>query len=277
MEDQLKLARRDYYMVPVDMIDIVWEEDYADPKRGDIEGLKENIRSQGVRDPIKCSRDGERFRLREGFRRMYCVTQINAEAQTPEAKILRVPMMLSERNANETDHALSQLLENSFREDATPLQKASIYLRLLTAHGITKEELSARISQTTAQIDRYLLLLRGATPIRKALDAGTIGVTAAAEIITKSKDEEEQVEKLDAAIKASGGDKATARIVKAAQPRVRAPYRTTRHLKEVQGAIADVTQIIKTKGYKTDDEAEPAVWQGYLKALEWMNGGDAPW
>jgi ParB/RepB/Spo0J family partition protein len=279
MEDQLKLTKRDYYMVPVDLIDIVWEEDYAKPDRGDMAGLVASIRANGFRkqDPVSCSRDGDRFHVNEGFRRMWAVLKvINAEATSPEQKILRVPVIIAERYANENDRRISQILENSHRADASPLERAEAY-RDLCNRGLEPAEIAARLGELPGTIDRQMLLLKAGQPLREALNAGSIGVTAAAEIIKASRDEEEQVERLDAAIKASGGEKATTRAVKAAQPRIRAPYRTTRHLKEVQGATKQVEQIIKTKGYRTDDEAEPAVWQGYLKALEWMNGGDAPW
>ena len=277
MED-LKVMKRDYFMVPVSLIDVVWEEDYSAPDRGDIQGLANSIRVNGFRknDPVLCSRDGERFHLHEGFRRMWAVLKIvNAEAPAAE-RIERIPVIIAERYANDGDHKISQILENSHRADATAIEKADAY-RQLVEYGLEVKEIAHRLAETPAAIERHLLLLQGSGKIRKALQTGTIGVTAAAEIIKKSANEEQQNAGLEAAVQASGGEKATTASVKKTQPRVRAPYRTTRKLKEVETAIKHVRSVIELKAYKTDDELEPAKWQGYRDALAWMNGGEPPW
>ena len=235
-------VRRDYWMVPVDMIVVDDDTNYTDGDRGDIEALAQAIRHNGV-DPIKCSRleDGTFF-LREGFRRMRAVRLINK--QSPDTPIERVPVILAERHANETDHAIHQIVENSHREDATPLQKATAYNALITIHGLQQEEIATRTGESLQVIRRHLLLLRAAPPIRKALEKGTIGITAAAEIIRKNKTEDEQHAAFEKAL-ASGGGKATAQVVQSQAKRIRAPYRTTRGHKEVSAALDAIEAVIR--------------------------------
>ena len=267
-------VRRDYWMVPVDMIVVDDDTNYTDGDRGDIEALAQAIRHNGV-DPIKCSRleDGTFF-LREGFRRMRAVRLINK--QSPDTPIERVPVILAERHANETDHAIHQIVENSHREDATPLQKATAYNALIAIHGLQQEEIATRTGESLQVIRRHLLLLRAAPPIRKALEKGTIGITAAAEIIRKNKTEDEQHAAFEKAL-ASGGGKATAQVVQSQAKRIRAPYRTTRGHKEVSAALGAIEAVIRDSTYRTNNKFEPAVWRGYLGALKWVLGGPPPW
>jgi|GEM_PF-3468471 len=280
MDNSLGLTpqRRDYFMVPVDLIDIDWASNYTEATRGDIQGLTRSICKEGVRDPVKCSRNGDRFTLREGFRRMHCVLAINKEAKSDDEKILRVPVLLADRHANDADYAISQLLENAHREDATPIEKATAYHTLLNVHGLELEEIAARLGEDSKTIERYLLLLEGTQPLRKAIESGKIGVTAASTIIKGHRgDEKAQKEALDTALAATSGKRATSRQVQKEAPRKKAAYRTTRGIKDVEVALKDVTGTITSKTYATDDEAEEFLYQGYQKALEWMLGKDAPW
>jgi ParB family chromosome partitioning protein len=208
---------------------------------------------------------------------MWCVHLINQEAKTDAARIQRVPVILSQRYANEADLAISQLLENAHRADATPMEKAKAYKALLSVHGLEIAEIAGRLGEDEKTVERYLSLLEAAQPLRKALEGGQIGVTAASTIVKKHRgDEGAQKKALDDAMAATGG-RATSRAVQKAAPRQKAPYRTTRGIHDVDSALKAVEKVLEKKAWRTADEGEPFVWQGYRAALKWMSGGDCPW
>jgi ParB/RepB/Spo0J family partition protein len=261
--------RKDLLMVDPDSILIDPQNDYTTPDRGDTEGLKRSIRANGIHDPLRCSRlpDGS-LRLNSGFRRLRLVLELNAE---DGQRIERVPVLLTDRHANETDLILDQLLENAFREGAAPLEEAKVFAYLLKM-GLDVHEISDRLGYSISFIQGRLALLTASPEVQAAMTAGELGVTAASTIVHATSSPEKQSELLN---RARGAKKVTAQgareITRTRQ------YRTTRSIKESERARILVSNVLEMKAFKTDDEAEPAMYQAYLKAIDWFMGGEEPW
>jgi len=267
------VGRRDYFMVPVNLIVINDDNNYRSAK--DVKPLADSIAAEGIQNPIKCYKNANgEYVLQSGFRRMAAVKLINSNGKE---KIERVPVILEERYANEADRDVHQLLENAHREDATPIEKAKAYQRLITVHGIEVDEVARRLGETPETIKRYLAVLQAAQPIRKAMEKGEIGLTAASQIAKKHADDgEAQKKALELAIKASGGKKKA--TVKATQKatRVRTQRQTVRSVENVKDAIMNVEKF--TKENTLSDELKIR-YKAYSDSLYWMldNEKVAPW
>lgn len=261
-------ARRDLLMVPPE--DIVYDADanYADAKRGDTAGLRASILANGIHNPLRCQRlpDG-RLKLNSGFRRLRLVNEINAEAP---GTIVRVPVLLTDRFANEPDLLIDQMLENAFRTDADPLDEAKAF-NALFHHGMEVKEIAERLGHTVSYIQGRLSLLSTTPAIQKAVKNKELGVTAAQSIAKASADPQRQEEILQRT-KAKGSTNRAAREATRTKT-----YRTTRGIRETEAAQRHIQRIIDKGAYRTSDELEPAVFHAYAKMIEWFLGGLAPW
>lgn len=267
-----RIGRNDLLRIPVDMIEIV-DQNYASSDRGDLEALAASIKKEGILVPLRCWRDKEgKYALISGYRRMAAVRLINARSKE---KIERVPVILDDRHANDGDRSVRQLLENAHREDATPIERAKAYRRLIEVCGLTMAEICERLGERQENIKRYLELLQASTPVRKAVDAGKISASAAAKIVSRHRDDAEgQKEALEAAMKASGPSgratvRGTSRVTK------RRPRMSVRTVQETLEAQHKVNAIIGKVG---ETSLEGISWKLVAGTIEWfLHGEKAPW
>jgi ParB family chromosome partitioning protein len=267
------VTRGDLLKVPPELIVVQDEYNYTKSERGDITALAASIAAEGVLNPVRCYREGDTYVLISGFRRMAAINWLNENSDG--VVVERVPVILEDKYSNECDRAIHQLLENAHRVDATPMEKAKAYKSLLSVHGLTEDEIATRTGDRTETVKRYLALLEAAQPVRKAVESGQISMTAAAQIVSKSKGDKDAQEKaLDLAVKASGGKKATVKATTAAT-RTRRPRQATRGVVEVKGAILAVEEQIHDAeiGGKPKNALE-----AILATLKWSLGDESkPW
>lgn len=269
---------KDTYMVPVELIVIDEEENYTRSDRGNIDGLARSIMAEGMRDAVTCHKKSDgKYYLVDGYRRMKAIALIN-EMKDSEP-IERVAVDLVGRYSNEADNAVTRLIKNAHREDATPLEKAKAYKALLDVHGLEVDDIARRLGEPKDFVKRTLELLQASQPIREALEQGKISVTAAAKIAKKHPDSaEKQKEQLDLAIQASGG-KGRARV-KDVAPRThkRGPRQTTRTLDETKEAIEAVEGFKKSADKKEKLYTAWDMWNAVHGSVNWMLGAkEAPW
>lgn len=279
------VSRRDLFMVPVELISMDDKDNYTRSTRGSIEDLALSIATEGMQNAIKCYRNGDgEYIVNAGFRRMAAVHFINDNLDVFEQRIERVPVVLEDRYANEADRAVRQLLENAHREDATAIEKAKAYRKLVEVHGLEIDEVASRLGEKEATIKKFLSLLEAAQPIRKALASGKIAPTAAADIVRKHKGDEKGQEKALELAVAAGGGKATTKSTVAATRRYR-PRQRTRSVVEVKAAIetvetciteADVTIRSRAASVTTEAKEKARTDKGQLSlvlnTLQWMLG-----
>jgi ParB family chromosome partitioning protein len=132
---------------------------------GHIEELAESIRSKGVLLPLIVRRTPEGYVLVAGERRWRAAQK---------AGLRELPVMV--REVSEKEAFELALIENIQREDLNPVEEAEAYKRLIEEHGLTQEELAARVGKDRSTISNALRLLRLPDAIKQAIVAGALSM-----------------------------------------------------------------------------------------------------
>jgi ParB family chromosome partitioning protein len=135
--------------------------------RFDDEGLVELSRSiakTGILQPVIVTREGERYRILAGERRVRAARL---------AGLADVPVIVRE-GVTDRDHLLLALIENVQRRDLTVLEEAEAYRHLREDFGLTQEDVAERVGKDRATVANALRLLKLPAPVREALENGEI-------------------------------------------------------------------------------------------------------
>jgi ParB family chromosome partitioning protein len=141
----------------------------AQPRRhfdeAHIEELAESIRSKGVLLPLIVRREGEGYVLVAGERRWRAAQK---------AGLRELPAMV--REVSEKEAFEIALIENIQREDLNPVEEAEAFKRLIEEHGLTQEELAARVGKDRSTVANALRLLRLPDAIKQAIVSGELSM-----------------------------------------------------------------------------------------------------
>lgn len=148
---------------------------------GDIDGLAETIRQQGLLQPLGVRPLGdERYQVVYGGRRLRAVQQIGLD---------HVPCVVVEVNAD--DLLVQQVIENVQRQDLNDIEKARAFQRLREQfvdeagdgpkpnEGDLDEEVGATVGLAARTIRRYLGLLDLPPEVQQLIKEGELSVTQA--------------------------------------------------------------------------------------------------
>ena len=130
-----------------------------------IDELAESIRSKGVLLPLIVRRSSEGYVLVAGERRWRAAQK---------AGLRELPVMVREVTGKEAFEIA--LIENIQREDLNPIEEAGAYRRLIEEHGLTQEELAARVGKDRSTVANALRLLRLPEPIQRAVVSGELSM-----------------------------------------------------------------------------------------------------
>jgi ParB family chromosome partitioning protein len=153
--------------------------------RFDEEGLTEladSIRESGILQPVLVTREGERFRILAGERRVRAARL---------AGLATVPVVYRE-GLSDRDHLLLALVENVQRRDLTTLEEAEAYRNLRDEFGMTQDEVASRVGKDRATVANALRLLKLPAAVREALDAGSISAGHARALLPLPSAEEQE-------------------------------------------------------------------------------------
>jgi len=128
-----------------------------------IEGLAASIRESGVLQPLLVAREGTRYRLIAGERRLRAARL---------AGLASVPVLV--RQATEEGAFLLALVENVQREDLNPVEQAHAFRRLVEDFGLTQEEVARRVGKQRSTVANSLRLLKLAPPVLAAVEDGRV-------------------------------------------------------------------------------------------------------
>lgn len=122
--------------------------------------LGESIKKYGVIQPISVRKIPNSFdyELVAGERRLRACMEIGLD---------RIPAIVVKINDN--DSAVIALIENLQRQDLNFLEEAEAYLHLISDHGMTQEELSAKIGKSQSAVANKLRLLKLSPMMRKLI------------------------------------------------------------------------------------------------------------
>src|SRR5436189_5525806 len=130
-----------------------------------IDELAESIRSKGVLLPLIVRRSSEGYVLVAGERRWRAAQK---------AGLRELPVMV--REVSEKEAFELALIENIQREDLNPIEEAGAFKRLIEEHGLTQEELAARVGKERSTVADALRLLRLPDSIKNAIVDGQLSM-----------------------------------------------------------------------------------------------------
>jgi ParB family chromosome partitioning protein len=148
-------------------------------RRFDDEGIAELARSiakTGVLQPVLVTREGERYRILAGERRVRAARQ---------AGLAEVPVIVRE-GVPDRDHLLLALVENLQRRDLTALEEAEAYRHLREDFSLSQEEVAERIGKDRTTVSNSLRLLKLPAAVRELLDDGGISAGHARALLALS-------------------------------------------------------------------------------------------
>ena len=125
--------------------------------------LADSIRRHGLLQPLVVRRIAGRYELIAGERRLRAARRAGLE---------RVPVIV--REARVEDRLELALIENVQRENLTPLEEAEAYRHLIDAHGLTQEEIAARVGKSRPAITNTLRLLGLPDAVKAQLESGEL-------------------------------------------------------------------------------------------------------
>jgi ParB family chromosome partitioning protein len=132
---------------------------------GNIAELAESIKAKGMLLPLIVRRAHDGYVLVAGERRWRAAQK---------AGLRDVPAMV--REVSEKEAFELALIENIQREDLNPIEEAEAYQRLIEEHGLTQEELAARVGKERPTVANALRLLRLPDAIKEAIVAGQLSM-----------------------------------------------------------------------------------------------------
>lgn len=190
--------RTDLFLVDPRNVDIV--ADFNVRREFDLEELKEQIKANGVLNPITVIAykvDGqERYKLVDGERRYRATMMAIAEgANIPYIKALKAP-----KDATAEDLYIEQMMRNEGKK-FTEYECAIMFKRFKDDFHYTQVEIADKFKKSTAFVSKCLSLLELPKEIQDKIVAGELSVKAAKEIADSYGSEKEQVRAARDAVK----------------------------------------------------------------------------
>jgi len=128
-----------------------------------MESLRQSLAEHGMIQPIAVRREGQRFQLISGERRLRAAMK---------AGWTEVPAQIIE--ADDRRLAEMAIVENLQRKDLTPLEKAESFRSYLDRYTCTQDELAARLKIDRSTVSNLIRLLELPEPVQDAIQRGKI-------------------------------------------------------------------------------------------------------
>ena len=141
-----------------------------------IEELARSIKETGILQPILVTRDGDRFRILAGERRVRAARL---------AGLTRVPVLVKE-GLEDRDHLLVALIENVQRRDLTAMEEAESYWHLKDKFGMTQDEIAERVGKDRTTVSNAIRLLKLPAEIRAQVEDGLLSAGHARTLLALS-------------------------------------------------------------------------------------------
>lgn len=147
-------------------IDLIDANPYQPRKNWDtsnVESLAASIKSQGILQPLVVRRNGRRFQLIAGERRLRAAKK---------AGLQRIPVVI--RDAAEEQMLALALIENIQREDLDPIEKAEGFKMLTEKFSLTQEELARKVGLGRSTVTNLIRLLELPPAVKKLIMNGKL-------------------------------------------------------------------------------------------------------
>lgn len=174
------------------------------------ESMVQNIMAIGVKEPcvIRHNKAAGRYELVDGRRRIVHAREANKRLKKAGEELVYVPCTLE---AGDEIHMAGVAISlNEIRKDDDTLVKAEKCMRLLQRNGGDHKAAAIRFGVSVTAIKNWEKLSQLTPKVKKAVAAGSISASAAAELYGLEKEAQTaKLDKLVAQAKASGRKKAT--------------------------------------------------------------------
>jgi ParB family chromosome partitioning protein len=147
------------------------------PEEG-IAELAASIKSQGVLQPVTLARSGDQYFVVIGERRVRAARM---------AGLRTIPAMIRDEMDDRRVVELA-LVENIQREDLLPLELAEAYRVLQEEHGLSQQQIAARVGKSRVSVANTLRLLALPRSIQNLLTSGQITAGHAKALLGLSSD-----------------------------------------------------------------------------------------
>jgi ParB family chromosome partitioning protein len=131
----------------------------------ELEELSRSIAEQGVIQPLLVRRDGDRFELIAGERRLRAAKM---------AGLAQVPVLV--RPVGDSELLALSIIENIQRADLNPVEEAEAYRRLMDEFGLTQEQVAGRVGKSRPAVANFLRLLGLPEPIKASIVSGELSM-----------------------------------------------------------------------------------------------------
>ncbi|MDD3169697.1 MAG: ParB/RepB/Spo0J family partition protein [Eubacteriales bacterium] len=128
-----------------------------------IDELARSIETHGIIQPIMVRLAGEGYEIVAGERRWRAARRANLK---------QVPCIV--RDLTEEQNMLVAIIENMQREDLNPMEEAEALNQMITAFGLTQEEVSKSVGKSRPYITNALRLLKLPLDIREMVAQGEL-------------------------------------------------------------------------------------------------------
>jgi ParB/RepB/Spo0J family partition protein len=136
-----------------------------------IDDLAQSISEIGLMQPILVAVDGDRFELVFGHRRFLACQKLELSAIRAEVRQMTMEEI-----------GIARATENINRADLTPIEEATTYKNLISACGLTVEEVAKKMGRSAGTIKRRMDLLKMPPQLQEAVHAKRITITVAEEL-----------------------------------------------------------------------------------------------
>ncbi len=148
-----------------------------------ISELSQSIIEHGIIQPLVVRKSGKHYEIVAGERRWRAAR---------EAELSVVPCIV--RQFSDEENMLVAIIENMQREDLNPIEEAMGLEQMISAYGMTQEEVSKSVSKSRPYITNTLRLLKLPEEIKALVSEGKISIGHARALITvKNKTKQEEL------------------------------------------------------------------------------------
>lgn len=173
------------HKISVDLVDPNPFQPRKEFREEDLADLAASIKEHGVVQPLVATKQGDRFRLIAGERRLRASKLAGKKT---------VPVIL--RSFDEQQQLEVAVIENIQRAELSPLELAVAYQKLIDQFNLTTEAIAGRVGKAAPTVRNILRLLKLPYEAKKALQEGQI-VEGQARAILTIEDSKDQLKMLD--------------------------------------------------------------------------------
>ena len=147
-----------------------------------LDELAQSIKQHGILQPLVVSKEGNRYQLIAGERRLKAAEILG---------LAEVPVIIKE--VSDRDKLELAIVENIQRRDLNPLETANSYKKLAEEFGLSTEAIAEQVGKGVSTVANFLRLLKLPVLIKEAIAKGEITMSHA-KIILAYQTKEEQIQ-----------------------------------------------------------------------------------